>query len=366
MSGRLLLANLGGESALAGPGAGPPPRIASRLAAWATLFRACAGPDDLLWTPGPVDRRRVAEVPGLPTPALAWGPWPPAERDGRAPVLAWMSAPPLAGACARPAAPPGLPTWAASDPALTRPLVHRAFGRDVAASLGLLPAGSEVVTREVELARVLAEARGPWVLKPAFSAAGAGHLLGPDAQGAPPRVEAAARAAIARQGWLLFEPWVPRALDAGACGLVDPAAVTLLGSHRLEIDGRGRFRGVTVRRGERGAPDLSGVEQAALDAATLAAGRALQRAGYAGAFGLDAYRAADGSFRPLVEVNVRATFGLLARLLAERVDGIPPGERVTLRLGGPLPPAASGAIVLLHPDAARADGGASAWLQRGG
>jgi hypothetical protein len=356
---RRLIANMDAETRWVGRDR-LPRALRERLAAAGTLMRAFAEEGDELWTVGPMADDALPEVPGLPRPRLVSGPFV----DDGVPLLSWMVTPDLpgadAGAPAAPGAPDGVPSWGMSPEGVVERVAHRAFAHDLARRLGLGHAGSHALVSAQELEEVLTGALGPWVLKPGWSAAGRGHLLsdGP----ADPVTRLSALRLLKSQGWLLFEPWDTRVLDVGCCGLVSERGASLVGSHRLLIDEGGRFRGV-VTTADGVAPGLQHDESEALQAATLAAGSALSAAGYSGPFGVDAYRTAEGTFRPLVEVNARLSFGLITRLLAERVEAVDHRAPVALRMArGPVPEG-EGIVPLLHPDPDHAEGGTSAWLE---
>ena len=104
-----------------------------------------------------------------------------------------------------------------------------------------------------------------------------------------------------------------------------------------------------------------------MEEALDAAAGALRRAGYSGAFGLDAwrYRPPDGgtAFNPLGEINARLTFGFVARSLADRLReplGIAPERPLRLRLGRPPQPSENRSILpLLRPES----GSSAAWIE---
>jgi hypothetical protein len=356
---RRLIANMDAEISWVGRDA-LPRALRERLASVGTLMRAFASGDDELWTVGPVADEALPEVPGLPRPRLLNG---PLVEDG-VPLLSWMVTPDLpradAGAPAAPGAPSGVPSWGMSPADVVERVAHRAFAHDLVRRLGLGHPGSHALVSSQELEEVLMGALGPWVLKPGWSAAGRGHMLsdGP----ADPATRLSALRLLKSQGWLLFEPWDARVLDVGCCGLIADGSTTLVGSHRLLIDEGGRFRGV-VTTADGVAPGLHDDESEALQAATLSAGSALSAAGYSGPFGVDAYRTAEGSFRPLVEVNARLSFGLITRVLADRVEAVDHREPVALRMARGPAPEAEGVVPLLHPDPDHSEGGTSAWLE---
>jgi hypothetical protein len=108
------------------------------------------------------------------------------------------------------------------------------------------------------------------------------------------------------------------------------------------VDVKGQFAGIDLQ------PVLSEAERDRLLETVESVGTALNRAGYAGPFGVDAwrYRNENGEeiFHPLGEINARMTFGLVAWALAERVEG-----SVLLRFGHNLPAAAEGKNTEIAP-----------------
>jgi hypothetical protein len=127
---------------------------------------------------------------------------------------------------------------------------------------------------------------------------------------------------LERHGSALVEPWVERTADFGLAGRLAPSGARLDTVHGLEVDRRGAFRG-TVPLPSDFVP-LASAERAVLEEAFHAAAEALAAAGYTGPFGVDAFRwrRPDGDrrerLRPLVEINPRLTFGLVARAELER------------------------------------------------
>ena len=187
---------------------------------------------------------------------------------------------------------------------------------------------------------------GAWVVKAAWTSAGRDRCRG---EGAP---TAEQRTRITRLlsmfGPLVFEPWMDRVLDVGACARVDESGrIHREPPHGLLTDARGGFLGIDLAP-----PPLTDDEDARFAEVVTLAGTALAAAGYAGPFAIDAfvYRDRDGArrFHPLCEINARYTFGWVARALSGRFG--------TLRLGFSSPPA--DATVLIAP----ADDGVTAWI----
>lgn len=158
-------------------------------------------------------------------------------------------------------------------------------------------------------------------------------------------------------GPLLFEPWMNRTADFGVSALLDPSGLRIVGVHGQRVDIKGQFAGIDLQ------PVLSKAERARLLATTESVGAALRRKGYAGPFGIDAwrYRKENGEeiLHPLGEINARMTFGLVAWTLAERVE-----RTVRLCFGRSLPGAAkdknTAVFPLLAPGPAKRS---AAWLE---
>jgi hypothetical protein len=299
------------------------------ISAAATLLRAFADDDgDRLWTPRPVDPCRMAPHPALPRPVLVSGTLP-AEAD-----LWWGRLDPV--------------SCAAGD---------REYGLRIGGALGLGHPGAAIVRSERELSARGAGCRA-WVAKPPYSAAGRSCVRGHG----PPDAAQMRRATrlLALHGFLVFEPWVARTADFGTVTLVGGSTARSTSSHVLHVDPNGLFRGITL-----GSARLAVEEESALLGAAAAVAADLSSVGWHGYFGTDAYRWTDGlgriRFNALSEVNVRMTFGAVARRVVERCLGgreLEPGIAVSLRFGRGPPP--SGTIPLLLPGA---DGSASAWLE---
>ena len=294
----LLLGNLDVECEWARPAFTLPEAVLERISGAATLLRVFATDGDQLWTPRPVDAARVAAVDGLPTPRLISG-VPPAEAD-------WE--------------------WGQRSSLAAR-LNHRGWIRDL---------------RSVEEIRSIGGFEGRWILKNPFGAAGRGHLRG---EGSP---NAEQRRAIERRlerfGSLIREPWIDRAADFGCAAWVEGGEVRIVGVHRLHVDSRGRFLGIRVD--EQG---LLAEEESEFREMAMRVGSRLHAAGYAGAFGIDACRSVSGEFHPLLEANVRFTFGHVAWELARLLGA------TALEFGDEIP---AGGTALLHP------GDLAAWIRK--
>jgi len=397
---RRILGNLDAEADLAGLATSWSPRPSLRRPAFsraallslsgaATLLRAFARDGDRLWTPVPVDPRRLAEVPGLPVPQLESGPLralPPA-----ADLLAWAETPQalaLRGAPPAPAAPAAIESpaerpplhdllWRLSPaaPEVVATVHHRAFGLAVAQGLGQALPGARMVDSPAALESHLgawesrgSRAPGGWVVKAPLSGAGRSRHI---ERSLEPTLSAEARQRVRRllslHGPLLFEPWMERLEDLGCAVLLLPTETWLAGFHRQFVDPDGRFRGVEL------AAESAGIDRPddftarlLLATAVMHTGECLEQAGYRGPFGIDAFlhRLPDGStaLHPLCEVNARMTFGLVARTLVDRLReplGIAKTARVRLLFGRQVP--RQDAVPLLLPGTEAGCG--AAWLE---
>ena len=341
------MANLGWEEELAG-GTRPGERALSRrarsvVASAAGWLRLLARDGDRLWVPDAGDgfERAAAGDDDLPWPRVRLEAGPASGIAPAAEVLAWGEGPGVAALRRGPRPPEASPArrgplldalWslAPAPPEVAAACHHRAFALAAGEALqaerpreaGWALPGARLVSSMGGLERHLASGGaaaggGRWVLKAPWSAAGRGRTAGagPSDLGAP-AVRRRVERLLERCGELLFEPWVDRLADFGAAALVTPEGVRRVGVHGQEVDRRGAVSAITLD------PEIESAEAARLEAALDAVGRRLASAGYAGPFGVDAYRyrTPDGrvAFRPLGEVNVRMTFGLLAHLLDER------------------------------------------------
>src|SRR5258705_10086180 len=150
-----------------------------------------------------------------------------------------------------------------------------------------------------------------------------------------------------------------RTADFGVSALLDQSSLRIVGIHGQRVDIKGQFAGIDLQL------VLSEAERARLLETVESVGAALQRKGYAGPFGIDAwkYRKENGEeiLHPLGEINARMTFGLVAWAIAERVEGI-----ARLCFGRNLPGATGGqpaaTAPLLAPGPVR---GLAAWIELG-
>ncbi|HEX3556065.1 MAG TPA: hypothetical protein VIA62_22840 [Thermoanaerobaculia bacterium] len=333
MPGRRILANLLWEDDLARRRTTPSRAVLTTVSGLGTLLRAFAQDGDRLWTPAPVDPERVLEAPGLPRPILESGPLP--ELPPVDEVLAW-----------------------GADSAIAATVHHRAFCLELAEELGCALPGARMVESLPDLDRVLSSARAPrsWVVKAPLSASGRGRYIerrGPEIS--DPKSRRTLERLFERHGPLLFEPWMDRTADFGVSALLTETGLRVVGIHGQRVDVKGQFAGIDLQ------PVLSAAERDRLLETVESVAAALRRAGYAGPFGIDAWRYRKDSgeeiLHPLGEINARMTFGRVAWTLAERVEGA-----VRLLFGRDLPSPEPGTAEIL-PLLAPGKQGIAAWLE---
>jgi hypothetical protein len=240
----------------------------------------------------------------------------------------------------------------------------------LAQELGCVLPGDRLVRTRDEWRRAVATIDGPWVAKACFAAAGRWRVWG-DALLDEAIASRVARL-LARHGVIRVEPWCARVRDVGVVALATASGTKILGAHGLLVDSHGRFEGIEVRVCDAesevslaASTQLSAPRCARLAAVVEAVGQGLQREGYGGPFGIDAWlwQPADRDevrLHPLGEINARMTFGLVAHAWVARLRdplGLRAGDRVTLRFSSaPMP---AGALSLLEPG----DNGMAIWLE---
>jgi hypothetical protein len=344
-----ILGNLACEAEWRGANDVIPAHVRERIAALATVMRGLIDADEVtMWTDVPVEPARIPAIPGLPAVRLAVG-TPPAD----VPVLAWGASARLAG---RPAV-PDLAITTALAPALRAALalpspsvaIARAVNdRRLAARLGRelgCSAAHVVLTIEDAIDACAAAAAESttraWVAKAALTSAGRDRVRG----GVP--IEPPTRTRLARliraHGAVVIEPWLARRRDLAITGAIDAAGeVAVLEPHELFTDATGGFRGIAID-----APWVTPHDRDRLREVAVVVGRAIAAQGHRGPYTIDAlvHVAQDGLDRlhPLVEVNARLSFGVVARALCARLGAARFG------VGAEPPP---GATILVSPAAA--------------
>ncbi|HEX6245661.1 MAG TPA: hypothetical protein VFZ61_32275 [Polyangiales bacterium] len=205
------------------------------------------------------------------------------------------------------------------------PLLRALTRRSFAAELGQTLPGARYVASLAELQAVLAERpsfTGEWLLKRDFSFAARERRR---IRGQTPDASTLgfARQSFARGEGLQLEPYVRRLADFARHGFVTADGELLRGPvMRQEVDARGVWIASQVAETDA----LSERERTALEQALCETGDALRTRGYAGPFGLDAFRYVDATdapaFQPRSEVNVRFSMGY-PRCLLERALAAP-------------------------------------------
>jgi hypothetical protein len=186
-----------------------------------------------------------------------------------------------------------------------RRVIARGFASAVRAQLSAeLPGAGHAVGAAAVHARLeRAQPGSVWLLKRDYSMAGrgrrrvtAGALTGADESW----IEAACVL-----GGLQVEPWVALVAEFALHGRLARDGTLERGAPCVQLcDARGSWR--STRRARPG--EASAAELAALDSALELSAAALERAGWFGPFGIDAYRHAAG-FQPLSELNARYSLG---------------------------------------------------------
>jgi hypothetical protein len=180
--------------------------------------------------------------------------------------------------------------------AVRAPLAGASFAKSVASDL------------DRALALLARSAPDGWLVRRAFGAAGRGRRRITAGRVAP--VDRAWLAASLALGPVVVEPWVAVTREHTRSGWVSPAGEVVISAPCLQQTTRA---GAWIRTElAASADDVGRADDAVLEAAFEAAGRALAAAGYFGPFGIDAFRhRAPGSARevlnPLSEINARFT-----------------------------------------------------------
>jgi hypothetical protein len=225
--------------------------------------------------------------------------------------------------------------WADRD---ARTVNDRRFALAVAHELECAQPGTIVVQSIAEVeAHLAAGGAGPraqWVCKAPWASAGRNRLLGRTTE-LRGDVRIGLGRLLDRAGALVFERWLDRICDVAVCGRVGAPAggtttIEIEGPHGLLVEANGAFHGIDLAS--------TGLEVAEHDQLVMVAervGLALQRAGYRGPFGIDAFVYRDAvtqarRLHPLCEINARHTFGHVARALGRRLGitrlGFTPGS----------------------------------------
>jgi len=226
--------------------------------------------------------------------------------------------------------------------------------------LGLTLPGSFVVTTMNQLAAELQrfnarQPAGQWVIKAEYGMSARERLLGRGID-----LNASAHGwlekRLRRGEWLVFEPWLDRAAEAGILLDVPPSSasdstIRIIAVTELLTNEHGQYIGTRIDTGF--AHDMKCHTPAHNPVTTaLDVAEELQRLGYFGPLGIDAmqYRSVHTDtpvstlIRPIQDINARWTMGFIATAMARRLA---PQQVVTWRL---LPTDRICHLLTLEPD----------------
>lgn len=203
---------------------------------------------------------------------------------------------------------------------------------------------------------------GRFTLKPRLGSSGRGRVAGVGGS-ADASARESIRSAIprlARRGGAILEPWLARRCDLSACVHLPPPEAgrsppTLLGSLEQILSPSGGFRGHSGELDARGRVYSGHREDEAVRTSSVWLAERARDQGFFGPCGVDAFTYLEGArerLRPAVELNARATMGLVSLGLVRRAL---PLVRERLDLAGA---ARRGFLLALlsEPPSASADG----------
>ncbi len=265
------------------------------------LIGQLVGPYDVLVTEELLERSGEAADRARGLPGFAWSPTPRA--------LALLK---RAGA---------LPVTAPSIEVL-RTVNARAFAVNVRAPLAKSSFEKHVVdSLEAALAQLAKQTPDGWLVRRTFGAAGRGRRR--LRAGSPSPDECAWLAASLCRGALVIEPWVRVTGEYTRSAWVHQSGETIISPPCFQsTTEHGAW--THTERAERGG--VLREDDARLEEAVAVAGAALARAGYFGAFGIDAYRhRVPGEvatvLNPLSEINARFTMDWATAMAARALQG---------------------------------------------
>jgi hypothetical protein len=379
-----------------------PHAVLDHISAAATLLRVYAKDSDVLWTPRPVDEKRVSDVPGLGRPELRSGPLE--DLPSAVGLRAWAVTRAVDKLVAEPSLEYLEPCVSPKHANAARIVNDRAFCLEAATRIGCALPGTTMIDDVATLERHLAaggasaSCEDRWVVKARFSAAGRARLIGRGGN-LDDLERRRAEKLLSIHGPLLFEPWMERVADYGCCVLVSNEVPRIYEPHRLEVDRLGGFVGLTLPPSpfskRKGDSPLSASAAAAESSGNTEFGGGSARSGeisafskrkgdcplsvwktlrgvvervaelalavgYCGPLEIDCweFRGKSGSidFHPLGEINARMSFGLVAHALREALGSRE--SELRLRFGDQK--SAEATITLLEPDA---EGRGGAWVE---
>ena len=197
------------------------------------------------------------------------------------------------------------------------------------------------------------------VLKAPFSTAGRDRVVVRTAPGIPDSVQKRIEGIIFRHGGLVAEPWLRRVIDFSLHYDVGAKGVRRRGLVVMDNTARGQFRAATVaerftdflgkdmrRTLFEGSPRRGHLMEFVEEVLEPGLGELVERHGYAGPVGVDAFLYRDREnalrFKPVVELNPRYTMGRVALEMARFTR---PHGRTRLEVG-PLKSRPAGALAL--------------------
>jgi len=337
-----LLPNLGAEEGRDWEGLQrlPAVRVAARL--WSHLFSADAWlcrPATFSNSGAPqLERQRCGDLwpaalgAPAPEPAYAW--LEPTDRS-----VAWLPTRTLAETSQRAL---GLPL-AGPDPERVARVHDKAFALAEARSGGLLSPGleplpialdpGELADPEAALCRIETCIRswpdwtgGRFTLKPRQGSSGRGRVAGGGVGGSAREAIRSAIPRLARCGGAILEPWLDRRCDLSACVHLPPPEAeaqppTLLGSLEQMVTPGGGFRGHCGELDARGRVYSGHRQDEAVRTSSVWLAERARSHGFFGPCGVDAFSYLEGDrerLRPALELNARATMGLVSLGLVRR------------------------------------------------
>jgi hypothetical protein len=299
------------ERGVPAPSLAPSLALARRNAELAFAWLAIAEEEDFLWTPEACDLAfvgRLAEL-GLSAPRFVARPEQLLETAESIELVPWGWSADMAQLAAAHGFRANAPPIAAVRTANSR-LFSLALETEWNVGLPEAAALHSIDELRVAIGRITGhEAR--WVVKAIFGMSGRQRLLGRGLALTDSVANWCAKT-LAREGAILFEPWVEK-IDEVGIQLDVPALgePKIAGVVPLLTDATGAYRGSQI--------DAEGAAESdwslACEFAMRAAGR-VQQLGYFGPLGIDAlrYRDTEGAvrLRPLMDINARFTMGRLA------------------------------------------------------
>ena len=223
-------------------------------------------------------------------------------------TIPWGVTPSVAGA---------LPKQRFCESTLIKELNDKRFSHRLERELGCALPGATIVDSVESLRAAVLANRGDWVLKHPLGVGGRERVTGKGSR-LDERSQGWAASRF-EEGWtLLFEPWAYRRTEFSFHFEIEEEGPTFLGHCGLVSDESGAFRGNRVAAGAGEDPEILETLRGAMNK--------VWEKGYRGPVSVDSFRgflAEEAVVRPLMELNVRYSFGRLALELFKRIpDGL--------------------------------------------